>query len=65
MENNKPLAYLTKTNCLWMKDPQYEYRYIPNPNAKGSYHYTYCEERGCIPIYDKRLIEHFQKTKGR
>ncbi len=43
-----------------MQDPKDEDRYIPNPNAEGSYHYSYCEEIGCIPIYDPRLIEHFK-----
>ena len=56
-----PLAYLTTENCLWMKDPND--RYIPNPNAEGSYDVFYCEERGCIPIYDPNLIEHFSKLK--
>ena len=58
-----PLAYLTKENCLWMQDPEDENRYIPNPNARGSYHESYCIERGDIPIYDPNLIEHFQKPK--
>jgi len=63
MENKKPLAYLTKENCLWMQDPKDEDYYMPNPNAEGSYHYTYCQEIGCIPIYDPRLIEHFEMQK--
>ncbi len=56
----KALAYLTKASCLFMQDPKDEDRYIPNPNAEGSYHYSYCEKIGCIPIYDPRLIEHFK-----
>ena len=59
MGNKKPLAYLTEANCLLILDPQDNYRYIPNPNAEVSYHYTYCIECGHIPIYDPRLFEHF------
>ena len=54
-----PLAYLTTKNCLWMQDPEDENRYIPNPNARGSYHESYCIECGHIPIHDPNLIEHF------
>ncbi len=59
----KPLAYLTGKNKIWMQDPKDEDRYIPNPNAEGSYHYTYCEEIGCIPLYDPKLIERCIKLK--
>lgn len=63
MEKKKPLAYLTTKNCIFMQDPKDENRYIPNPNAEGSYHYTYCEEMGCIPLYDPKVIERFKKLK--
>ena len=60
MENKKPLAYLTKASRLFMQDPDDENRYIHNPNAEGSYHYSDCEKMGCIPIYDLRLIEYLK-----
>lgn len=58
-----PLAYLTSSNCLWIQNPKDENRYIPNPNAEGSYHESYCIEHGHIPIYDPNLIEHFKNQK--
>ena len=58
--SKRPLAYLTKANCLWMQDPNDQDRYIPNPNATGSYPESYCIECGHIPIYDPKLIQHFE-----
>ena len=67
IKEKKPLAYLSKRNFAWMQDPKDEDMYIPYsdlnclfPVPRKSYHYTYCEEIGCIPLYDHRLIERFK-----
>ena len=51
-KDKKPIAYITKSKCIWMKDPSDNNRFIPNPNAEGSYHESYCIELEYEPIYE-------------
>lgn len=60
-----PLAFLTKANKLFMKS-ETEFsadgtpRYIPNPNASGTYSLNICmNDYNYTPIYDKKLLSHF------
>lgn len=60
-----PLAFLTKANKLFMRS-ETEFssdgtpRYIPNPNAKGTYSLNICmNDCKYTPIYDKKLLSHF------
>jgi len=58
-----PLAFLTKTNKLFMKSKTElsvdgTPRYIPNPNASATYCLQDCM-KDYTPIYDKKILKKY------